>query len=169
MNQDAYLPLLLDAIEHSDQVEDVIPSLTYKERHKASAFAVWSASKDGRVVHPIILHAILYAGREKGHNDVPLTPGEYRLVDVFVGGRRCPPAGLVSGLMAEWWTDDVSDHPWESHVRFEQIHPFVDGNGRVGRLVLWNMEMIQGTELTIVTLDNRAGYYARLVERMKYA
>jgi Fic family protein len=55
---------------------------------------------------------------------------------------------MVSGLMAElldWWNrDSIRWSPvitsGSIHYRFEEIHPFADGNGRVGRaLALWEL------------------------------
>lgn len=51
-----------------------------------------------------------------------------------------PPAHQVSGLMADLlhWLKHAKDHPLISssvfHYEFEFIHPFADGNGRMGRL-----------------------------------
>jgi Fic family protein len=74
--------------------------------------------------------------------------GRYRAIPVRVG-RYVPPApDLVSGLMfelLEWWNSAAAGvSPVISsaviHYRFEAIHPFADGNGRVGRaLALWEL------------------------------
>lgn len=74
--------------------------------------------------------------------------GRYRDIRVTVGGYSPPPPDQVSGLMAEllrWWNKDSRN--WSPvltsaivHYRFEEIHPFADGNGRTGRtLALWEL------------------------------
>lgn len=67
--------------------------------------------------------------------------GRYREIQVRVGGYLPPPPELVSGLMSElldWHGREASK--WSPvissaviHYRFEEIHPFADGNGRTGR------------------------------------
>ena len=45
------------------------------------------------------------------------------------------------------------------HLRFESIHPFIDGNGRTGRLIL-NLELIKAGFLPVnVKFTERARYY----------
>jgi len=74
--------------------------------------------------------------------------GRYRDIRVTVGHYSPPPPEQVSGLMAEllkWWNKD--SRKWSPvltsaivHYRFEEIHPFADGNGRAGRtLALWEL------------------------------
>jgi Fic family protein len=71
--------------------------------------------------------------------------GRYRSggVGVFRGEElihMAPPAGRVPGLMANLldWLTNTREHPLVSsclfHYEFEFIHPFADGNGRMGRL-----------------------------------
>ena len=51
--------------------------------------------------------------------------------------------------------DDILDF----HVRFERIHPFQDGNGRVGRLLLFWQCLQAGIVPFIITDDLRLFYY----------
>ena len=72
-------------------------------------------------------------------------PGHYRRGGVAVMGQDRvhhvgPPAGQVPRLMADLlsWIGSTADHPLVTssvfHYEFEFIHPFEDGNGRLGRL-----------------------------------
>lgn len=89
------------------------------------------------------LHAISASGvMDQGQ------PGEFRRIQVWVGSHTPPPPDRVEELMAallEWWNGTARRlSPVLSsgvlHYRFEEIHPFGDGNGRVGRLLaLWEL------------------------------
>ena len=70
--------------------------------------------------------------------------GKYRRVQVFIGGSIPPNAEEVPKKMEsllKWYSKNKSKlHPLilatYFHTEFERIHPFVDGNGRVGRLLM---------------------------------
>jgi len=72
-------------------------------------------------------------------------PGSFRQHDIrpFTGGMTPPPFPEVPALVTDWLGDASrgpadGQHPMvfvaDIHARFERIHPFRDGNGRVGRL-----------------------------------
>lgn len=46
------------------------------------------------------------------------------------------------------------------HVRFERIHPFGDGNGRVGRMIMFK-ECLKNNVMPFIILDNDKPYYLR--------
>lgn len=88
--------------------------------------------------------------------------GRYRdlsRVNVRVGLRVAPKAWRVPGLMSEWIENIQHTDPLASHVEFEKIHPFADGNGRVGRMLLWWHEKHLGEEPTLFKADERQKYY----------
>ncbi len=66
--------------------------------------------------------------------------GKFRNKNVGVGSHIAPPVNVVAGLMEELfsWLGETTLHPLIVssifHYEFEFIHPFIDGNGRVGRL-----------------------------------
>lgn len=71
------------------------------------------------------------------------SPGQYRKVPVFVGSLVPPPAHYVENLIADlekFIHADTTILPLIktglAHVQFETIHPFLDGNGRIGRLLI---------------------------------
>jgi Fic family protein len=80
------------------------------------------------------------------------TPGEFRQTQNWIGSRRCtiaeakfvppPPAEMMVAL-EEWEQYIHGDDIYPplvrlafAHYQFETIHPFLDGNGRIGRLLL---------------------------------
>jgi len=84
-------------------------------------------------------HEILLAG---GAGD-SAAPGQFRKQGVQVGNLIPPPPSQVPRLMSELekFINEFSDVPplikiGLVHVHFETIHPFLDGNGRIGRLLI---------------------------------
>lgn len=102
--------------------------------------------------------------------------GNYRTMAVRVGNHVPPPADDVSSLMFElldWWNYRANTlSPVLSsailHYRFEDIHPFADGNGRTGRaLALWELYRRGFDTHHIFSVDeyyweDRPRYYAEL-------
>jgi Fic family protein len=90
--------------------------------------------------------------------------GVWRRSNVVVGGRACPQYDAVPALMEEFIQYyDVfgpqSLDPRGMHVKFEHIHPFIDGNGRTGRMIMWWHEVQLDRTPTLITYDEREKYY----------
>ena len=63
--------------------------------------------------------------------------GGFRTVEVRVGTRICPPWSTVYGLTTELCSTLTPEtDPIDFYKRLMEIHPFVDGNGRTGKIVL---------------------------------
>ncbi len=127
-----------------------------------------------REVHGILL------SRGRGQDKLP---GEFRRSQNWVGGTRPgnahfvpPPHDRLPGAMGELekFLHDVPErHPVLikaalAHVQFETIHPFLDGNGRVGRLLLPLLLCSEGVlrepllYLSLYFKLHRSEYYDRL-------
>ncbi|NMP24415.1 Fic family protein [Sulfobacillus harzensis] len=100
----------------------------------------------------------------------PDTAGQFRTVPVAIAGSRLVPPDpsvvtpSVDDLMGEW--NIATGHPVavsaEMHARLMAIHPFVDGNGRTGRLLL-NLWLMRNQYLpALLEPDDRPAYYAAL-------
>lgn len=115
------------------------------------------------------LHRILKAGTTDASKDW-FRVGEYKLLPNEVAGRRTSLPEKVAqdmgcllreyGSHREHTLDDLIDF----HVRFERIHPFQDGNGRVGRLILFKECLANGIVPFIISDDMKAFYYRGLSE-----
>ncbi len=156
--------ILEQHVRESNRIEGVENEGLWLSNHLLAAKVVEVAADD-TIVHPIVLHAILFNGLE---DQLPLVngyqhkPGEYRQCQVWVGNHTSPPPEAVSQLMYDWWEALGTESPWEHHVGFETIHPFPDGNGRVGRLVYWNEQLRMGEEPELIKAQDRFDYYDKL-------
>ena len=89
--------------------------------------------------------------------------GYYRKIPVWIGGKEAPHYSEIEVSMNLWIASfSKSLSPKEAHIQFEHIHPFVDGNGRTGRLLMWWMECREGKDPTVIlneTKNKAYGYY----------
>lgn len=99
--------------------------------------------------------------------------GRYRRENVVVTGVSTTPPDFLHlpqemASMVEWYEAASELNPIsraaELHTRFVKIHPFVDGNGRTGRLLL-NFELMKsGYPPAIIRKEDRLDYYNVLDE-----
>jgi Fic family protein len=125
------------------------------------------------------IHAILL----KGGRGANKTPGEFRRSQNWIGGTRPgnasfvppPPAEMMEALdrLERFLHDDKHGLPLlvEAglvHVQFESIHPFLDGNGRLGRLLITLLLCAKGAlkqpllYLSLYFKKHRSQYYDHL-------
>jgi Fic family protein len=125
------------------------------------------------------VHELLMSGVRGGDK----APGEFRRSQNWLGGPRPgnarfvppPPTEVVSAMsnLEKFLHDDAQPTPILvkaalAHVQFETIHPFLDGNGRVGRLLITLLlcsERVLQQPLLYLSLyfkQNRDAYYDHL-------
>jgi len=134
---------------------DLISIAELRHVHTLAMTPVWDVAP-----HP------LATGRER--------PGSFREHDIqpFPGGMRPPSWTEVPMLADDWVGEAKALSPAEElalperlaslHARFEQVHPFLDGNGRTGRLVLNLMLVRLGYPPAIIYKGDRSRYLAVL-------
>ena len=115
------------------------------------------------------LHAILKTGTSDSRREW-FAVGDYKRLPNEVGGEStCEPEHVhecMSKLIDTY--NSKSGHTLEDildfHVRFEKIHPFQDGNGRVGRLVMFKECLGNDIVPFIITDELKMFYYRGLRE-----
>ena len=92
--------------------------------------------------------------------------GDYKKRANVVGGRETAKPKEVPGRMRELLADYNAkaivtiEDVVEFHAEFEHIHPFQDGNGRVGRLIALK-ECLHHNIIPFIIEDNKKGFYYR--------
>ena len=110
------------------------------------------------------LHLLLKTGTSDSQKDWFAVDDYKRLANEVGGQETCPPKEVhqqMKALLSSYnhnkrkRMEDIIDF----HVRFEQIHPFQDGNGRVGRLLMFKECLASGIVPFIITDDLKLFYY----------
>ena len=129
-----------------DHTQDPVSEAMIKELHRIMKSSTTDASKDWFAV------------------------GDYKRLPNEVGGHETALPEEVAKEMKSLLKayDPLARHALESiidfHVRFERIHPFQDGNGRVGRLVMFKECLANDIVPFNISDDMKAFYYRGLAE-----
>ncbi|WP_152998044.1 Fic family protein [Curtobacterium luteum] len=158
------------------------PSATVVARAGSALERLAASASDG-----VIAEAALLAAHRALMADDPVDAGyagRYRDVQNWIGGGTTPrlatyvppPAAEVPGLMRDLLAfvqrDDL--HPIAqaalAHAQFESIHPFTDGNGRIGRALVAAVLRRRGLSaqvtppVAVALAAERTRYFSRLTE-----
>lgn len=131
------------------------------------AMAAWEYGKENR--HKIDLNVILKIHHLLMRRLNSKIAGSWRVnIAVEVGGRYCPAKSkyFIRKEVQEW-LDKCKDHTglgaeedikrW--HVAFENIHPFIDGNGRTGRILMNLQRLKVNLPILIIKNEEKQAYY----------
>jgi len=153
---------VLGTMREIEEVKGAIKAYEMMEKYN------YKNEKDLLLAHGLLMKSVLD------------NAGNYRKVNVAVGGKGgvthlAPPPNRVPYLMGELfeWLKNSDEHPLilssVFHYEFEFIHPFSDGNGRVGRL--WQSVILSSFKdffaympIESVVRDHQEAYYKALEE-----
>jgi Fic family protein len=173
--------LTYEATKKADRPSDVeevcnyVDALTFARAEIAMPKGLPLSTRLLRGAHKRLMHGTRGADKH---------PGAVRTSQNWIGGTRPgnavyvpPPADVVPTALAdlERWIHGEDPLPplvraGIAHVQFETIHPFLDGNGRVGRLFIalllehWGILTSPLLYLSLAFKRHRAEYYRRLLE-----
>lgn len=137
----------LEVIGHKEALDFVVELAT-----ESSPIGEWEI----RQIHSLVM---------KGQGDADI--GRYRTLDVKAAGMGFvyPSHLRLYELMSEfvsWLAKPPIEHPVlfasEAHRRFVTIHPFRDGNGRVGRLLMNLLLIRNGYPIAVLPVGRRLEY-----------
>ncbi len=112
-------------------------------------------------IHQILMNGILH------------TAGTYRNHSVRIAGVHVPTSNhlsietnmvecIASFNRFEKYPQNQVEHIAQTHARFEQIHPFSDGNGRVGRLLMLILALRYQLAPVLIKKEKKQAYYTYL-------
>jgi Fic family protein len=121
-------------IRESNAIERVYDKVSEKD-----ALTAWLYLRSVPVLTiPIVLetHRILMRNQDLAKADI----GNFRTCRIFVGQSEGLKWQFIPSAVQDWleaMNSPMSDEMWKRlHVDYEHIHPFVDGNGRTGRMFM---------------------------------
>ena len=150
----------------SVNVDDIVETMNH---FRCIDYIIDNASErltEGFIKH---LHLLLKSGTTDSNKEW-FAVGDYKRLANEVGGNdTCLPRDVhreMKNLLSDY--NSVKKKSFEDildfHVRFERIHPFQDGNGRVGRLVMFKECLANGIVPFIITDELKMFYYRGLNE-----
>lgn len=140
----------LEAINHAKAIEFIKDLVKQRKGHQ------FIRKDDILAIHKIILSAVM--------DD---WAGKYRQTSIIIRGTdvELPEARDVPRLIEnfiKWLESQQEEHPVRvaslAHYKFEGIHPFIDGNGRVGRLLMNLILILNGYPMAIIKNEQRVEY-----------
>lgn len=158
-----------DFLMESNAIESVYSAESLEDSLKAWDYALKNKGKfDADYV--LGVHGLLMQRLN------PSIAGQFRDCDVWIGGERkvnLTPDGFRN-IVGQWCLDfqeqlkHLKDYSRENrektaeqnHIKFEGIHPFADGNGRTGRLLMNIQRLLFGLPILIIHEgDEQMDYY----------
>lgn len=144
-------------LRESNAIEDVWDANSFRQALYAWQFII--KKKELTPANIKKTHKILMLNQ-------PLKPNEkgyFRKCQVWVGNREGLEWQDIPRAIANWcnWINLVkAKDDWKlCHIAFEKIHPFVDGNGRIGRILMNWQRVNNNLPILIIWANKKQRYY----------
>ncbi len=157
--------MIEEFLKESNHIEGV-----YDEDSLQQALYAWKYLIGEKEMTPHVIcktHKILMLHQKLD----PDQKGYFRKVPVWIGGKKGMSISRIPNAISDWCEDmnnykesNLSKNQLERiseylHVNYEKIHPFVDGNGRTGRMFMNWWRIKNGLPILIIKADERGEYY----------
>lgn len=158
---------LIEALVHSNWIENEYSLQALKQSIEAFEYLnnVKINTTTIQECHRILLNGML-------KKDL----GVYRSCGIRIGGEIKSNIGpkKINDLINKWCDNWIcgdgnmayemgEDYTWEyikkAHIEFENIHPFIDGNGRIGRIIMNTQALGQNLEPMVITIGEEQNVY----------
>lgn len=148
---------VIDFLRESNNIED-----EWDDDSLAQAIFAWDfiIGEDKLNVSNILkTHKILM----NHHNIRPDERGYFRQRPVFIGGHEAKPHYAIRALIEHWL--EIANQPRneeeikQDHIDYEAIHPFIDGNGRTGRIFMNWQRIKNGLPVLVIKEKEKFDYY----------
>ncbi len=189
-NSDIYDQLMLSFTYHTNRIEgstltedetrailfdnialpnkDIREQLEVKNHQAAWRYLLDYLTKPSAIINENLilkLHSILM-------NSIEEDAGSYRNHPVRIVGTYIPTANylkvpelmkkIVKNINRRKQNKDIISHAAKTHSSFEKIHPFSDGNGRIGRLIIQAMLLLENLPPAIIKQNKKRLYNSYL-------
>lgn len=162
-------PLIDQFLRESNAIEGVYDDQSLEDAHKAWEYLM---TQDTLSVEMILeMHRILM-DRRGAWNDSTASLvgregiGRFREIPIWIGRREGLEASKVPTAIELWCACQrilpckTEKDAMDMHIRYEEVHPFADGNGRTGRLLLnWTRVKVLGLPVLIIKESEKHAYY----------
>jgi len=144
-------------LEQSNNIENVFDKDSLKQAVKAWEYVIGKKKLTSKII--LNAHGILM------FNHLPVGErGCFRRVGVRIGASYGLHYVLIPKITKQWCImaskpEKTEDQIKWDHVHFEKIHPFIDGNGRIGRILLNWQRIINKLPILIIKNSEKQFYY----------